>query len=54
MSSSFQRIEPEAIGCWPTMARSSDDLPTPLRPSTQVTRPIAALSETERKACAAP
>ena len=36
------------------MARSSEDLPTPLRPSTVITRPISAFSETERKACAAP
>src|SRR4051794_32615615 len=47
-------ILPPRIGWWPTMARSSEGLPTPLRPSTQVTRPVRAVSDTERSACAAP
>ena len=46
MSSPFQRIAPEAIMCWPTMARSSEDFPTPLRPSTQRIRPVSAFSDT--------
>ncbi len=41
-------------GCWPTSARSRLVLPTPLRPSTQVTLPGSATSETPRSACAAP
>ena len=32
-------------GCWPTSARSRLVLPTPLRPSTQVTLPGSASSE---------
>jgi hypothetical protein len=36
------------------MARSSDDLPTPLRPRMQVILPDSALAETPRSACAAP
>jgi hypothetical protein len=39
------------------MARSSVVLPTPLRPSTQVTLPgfrVVEVSETPRSACAAP
>ncbi len=40
--------------CWPTMARSNDDLPTPFLPSTVRMRPGSALIETERSACAAP
>jgi hypothetical protein len=54
MSLPSSMIEPPAIGYWPTMARSSEVLPTPLRPSTQVTLPGSAESETPRSACAAP
>ena len=54
MSLPSSAIEPPAIGYWPTIARSSEVLPTPLRPSTQVTLPGSADSETPRSACAAP
>ena len=54
MSAPSKVIEPEAIGYWPTMARSSVVLPTPLRPSTQVTLPGSAEIETPRSAWAAP
>jgi hypothetical protein len=54
MSRPSQRIDPDVIGCAPTMARSSEVLPTPLRPSRQVTAPISAVSETCRSAIAAP
>ena len=54
MSSPSRVIEPPAIGYCPTIARSSEVLPTPLRPSTQVTLPGSADSETPRSACAAP
>jgi hypothetical protein len=54
MSSPRKPILPALIACCPTMARISVVLPTPLRPITQVTRPGLALSETERRACAAP
>ena len=54
MSAPSNSIEPDAIGYWPTIARSSEVLPTPLRPSTQVTLPGSAASETPRSACAAP
>jgi hypothetical protein len=47
-------IVPGAIGCRPEMARRRLVLPTPLRPSRQVTRPIAADSDTPRSAWAAP
>jgi len=47
-------IVPEDTPCWPVTARSSDDLPTPLRPSTQVILPISALIDTPRRAWAAP
>ena len=47
-------MEPLLTGCWPTMARSRLVLPTPLRPSTQVTLPGSAFSEMPRNACAAP
>ena len=40
--------------CRPMMARSRLDLPTPLRPSTQVMEPGFTSSETPRSACAAP
>ena len=42
MSAPSKVIEPEAIGYWPTMARSRLVLPTPLRPSTHVTLPGSA------------
>ena len=54
MSAPSKVIEPEAIGYWPTMARSSEVLPTPLRPKTHITLPGSAFSETPRSACAAP
>ena len=54
MSLPSKMIEPALTGCWPTMARSRLVLPTPLRPSTQVTLPGSALSEMPRSACAAP
>ncbi len=54
MSLPSNTIAPDEIGYCPTMARSSDVLPTPLRPSTQVTLPGSAAIETPRKACAAP
>src|SRR3954451_9517998 len=47
-------MEPAEIGYWPTMARSRLVLPTPLRPSTQVTLPGSAAIDTPRSACAAP
>ena len=54
MSLPSRAIEPPDIGYCPTIARSSEVLPTPLRPSTQVTLPGSADSETPRSACAAP
>ena len=45
---------PPLMPCRPEIARSSEVLPTPLRPSTQVTCPGSAVSETSRSACAAP
>ncbi len=54
MSAPSKLIEPDAIGYWPTMARSSEVLPTPLRPSTHVTLPGSAEIETPRSAWAAP
>ncbi len=39
MSLPSNMIEPELTGRWPTMARNRLVLPTPLRPSTQVTLP---------------
>jgi hypothetical protein len=45
---------PEPMDCMPEMARSRLVLPTPLRPSRQVTRPIVADSDTPRSAWAAP
>ena len=54
MSLPSKVIEPALTACWPTMARSRLVLPTPLRPSTQVTLPASALSEMPRSACAAP
>ncbi len=54
MSLPSNTIAPEEIGYWPTMARNSEVLPTPLRPSTQVTLPGSAEIETPRSACAAP
>jgi hypothetical protein len=47
-------IEPLAIGYWPTIARNRLVLPTPLRPSTQVTLPGSAEIETRASAWAAP
>ena len=38
----------------PEMERSSEVLPTPLRPSTQVTWPASAVTDTSRRAWAAP
>jgi len=49
-----ERIDKVLETIRPTMARSSEVLPTPLRPSTQVTLPGSAVSETPRSACAAP
>ncbi len=54
ISSPSHLIEPEVIGCAPTIARSNDVLPTPLRPSRQVTAPTSAVSDTWRNAIAAP
>ena len=54
MSLPSHEIVPALTGCWPMIARSRLVLPTPLRPSTQVTLPGSALSETPRSACAAP
>ena len=47
-------IIPPLIGRWPTIARRRLVLPTPLRPSTQVTLPGSAVRLTRFKACAAP
>ena len=47
-------IVPALVACWPVTARRSELLPTPLRPRTQVILPISAVSETPRRACAAP
>ncbi len=54
MSLSPSVMVPALTGCWPTMALSRLVLPTPLRPSTQVTLPGSALSEMPRSAWAAP
>ncbi|MFK4663961.1 hypothetical protein ABIF76_004815 [Bradyrhizobium ottawaense] len=54
MSLPSSTIAPDEIGYCPTMARKSEVLPTPLRPSTQVTLPGSAEIETPRSACAAP
>ena len=54
MSAPLNRMAPLRTGCWPTMARISVVLPTPLRPSTQVTWPISAFSDTPRSAWLAP
>jgi hypothetical protein len=54
MSLPSQTIEPRLTARWPTSARSRLVLPTPLRPSTQVTLPGSALSEMPRSAWAAP
>jgi hypothetical protein len=54
MSRPSKLIVPRLTGCWPTSARNRLVLPTPLRPSTQVTLPASAVSETERSAWAAP
>ncbi len=53
-SSPFQRMRPRDALFWPTMARMSEVLPTPLRPMTQAIFPVSAVSETERRAWAAP
>jgi hypothetical protein len=45
---------PRRIPCWPATARSSEVLPTPLRPITQATSPIAAAQPTPRSAWLAP
>ena len=45
---------PRDIGCCPASASSRLVLPTPLRPSTQVTLPGSASSDTARSARAAP
>jgi hypothetical protein len=54
MSAPSNMIVPRLTACWPTSARSRLVLPTPLRPSTQVTLPGSACSDTPRRACAAP
>ena len=46
MSAPSQRMRPARIGCSPTMARIRLVLPTPLRPSTQVTVPRSAVTLT--------
>jgi hypothetical protein len=47
-------MAPREIGRWPTMARRSEVLPTPFRPSTHVTSPWRTSSDTPRSACEAP
>ena len=54
MSLPSSMIAPEEIGYCPTMARSSEVLPTPLRPSTQVTLPGSAEIETRTVECLLP
>ena len=54
MSSPLKRMAPFETGWRPTMARIRLVLPTPLRPSTQVTLPGSAVSDTPRSAWAAP
>ena len=54
MSLPSNMMVPDFTGCWPTSARNRLVLPTPLRPSTQVTLPGSAFSEMPRSACAAP
>jgi hypothetical protein len=54
MSWPSKAMAPLLIGCCPTRARNRLVLPTPLRPSTQVTSPGVAVSDTPRNACAAP
>src|SRR3954469_19450438 len=48
MSTSSHTIFPERIGSTPTSARRKLDLPTPLRPSRQVTWPFCAANDTLR------
>src|SRR5687767_15744595 len=45
-SSPYHRMRPREGFFWPTMARMSDVLPTPLRPITQVIFPVSAVRET--------
>jgi len=54
MSRPSQVMEPDRTRSSPMMARSSDDLPTPLRPSTVVTLPGSACSDTPRRQWLAP
>ena len=54
MSLPSQVMVPRLTGCWPASASSRLVLPTPFLPSTHVTLPGSALSETARSACAAP
>jgi hypothetical protein len=54
MSSPSNVMAPLLIACCPASASRRLVLPTPLRPSTQVTLPASAESDTLRKACAAP
>src|SRR5262245_4318193 len=54
MSSPSNLIAPLLIACCPARASRRLVLPTPLRPSTHVTLPASAASDTLRNACAAP
>src|SRR5262249_20185819 len=54
MSAPSNVIAPLLTGCCPASASRRLVLPTPLRPSTQVTLPGSAESDTLRNACAAP
>ena len=54
MSAPSHLMLPRVTGCAPVTARSRLVLPTPLRPSRQVTSPTAAFSDTPRSAMAAP
>jgi hypothetical protein len=47
-------MDPPDSGWCPTSARIKEVLPTPLRPSTAVTSPTFAVTDTPRSACAAP
>jgi hypothetical protein len=54
MSRPFQRMAPPPMRSSPMIARSSVDLPTPLRPSTAAISPDRTESETPRRRSAAP
>ena len=54
MSLPSQVMRPARIGCSPMMARIRLVLPTPLRPSTQVTVPVSATTLTRRRMWLAP